>query len=79
MCSAAQNELIANLEEYERRVLGRGAPEEDLPRGYNGGYGAELGYLHSRRYAIDSLISAAERYHAASEGISSDREPESDL
>lgn len=73
LCSVAQNELIANLEEYERRILGVGMPA-DGPRGYPGSYGAELGYLHSRRQAIDALIAAVERYHSVSESVDPDRD-----
>ncbi len=69
VCSAAQNELIANLEEYERRILGVGGANEELPHGYPGSYGAELDYLHSRREAIDSLISSVERYHNVAHGL----------
>jgi hypothetical protein len=74
MCNAAQCEVIANLEEYERTVLGlAGAVSEteddSIPAGYRGGYVAELGYLHSRRQALDTLIAAVERYSALAEGL----------
>ncbi len=69
VCSAAQNELIANLEEYERHILGVGCAEGDLPSGYPGSYGAELDYLHARRQALESLIGAVERYHAVTDGL----------
>jgi hypothetical protein len=69
LCNAAQCEVIANLEEYERTVLGLATPEEPAPAGYRGGYVAELGYLHSRREALDSLIAAVERYSALAEGL----------
>jgi hypothetical protein len=74
MCNAAQCEVIENLEEYERTVLGLvGAASESaddsVPGGYRGGYVAELGYLHSRRQALDTLIAAVERYSALAEGL----------
>jgi hypothetical protein len=77
LCNAAQNDLIANFEDYQRKVLGVGDGTEDsLPGGYQGSYGAELGYLHSRRHAIDSLIAAVERYHSSADGLDLDREQE---
>jgi hypothetical protein len=78
LCNAAQNDLIANFEDYQRKVLGVGVDlEESLQGGYQGSYGAELGYLHSRRHAIDSLIAAVERYHSVADGLILDREEES--
>ena len=73
LCNAAQNELIANFEEYQRKVLGVDT-EDSSPGGSQGSYGAELGYLHSRRHAIESLIAAVERYHSISDGLALDRE-----
>jgi hypothetical protein len=74
MCNAAQCEVIENLEEYERTVLGlagTGSQTEDdpVPAGYRGGYMAELEYLQSRRQALDTLIAAVERYSALAEGL----------
>jgi hypothetical protein len=73
MCNAAQTEVIANLEEYERTVLGvsvsGSGAEAPSPAGYGGGYVAELEYLHSRRQALDSLIKAVERYSEVAEGL----------
>jgi hypothetical protein len=74
LCNAAQCEVIANLEEYERTVLGVGIEVEPAPPGYGGGYVAELGYLHSRRQALDSLIAAVERYSVVAEGLGVDSE-----
>jgi hypothetical protein len=68
-CNAAQCEVIENLEEYERSVLGLGTPGSSEPGGYRGGYIAELGYLHSRRNALDSLISAVERYSILADSL----------
>jgi hypothetical protein len=72
MCNAAQCEVIENLEEYERTVLGLAgaeAADDSVPAGYRGGYVAELEYLHSRRQALDTLIAAVERYSALAEGL----------
>jgi hypothetical protein len=69
LCNAAQTEVIENLEEYERTVLGVTAGDEIAPGGYRGGYIAELEYLHSRRDALDSLIAAVERYSQVAEGL----------
>ena len=74
LCNAAQDELIANFEEYQRRVMGVGYTAEEVPGGYQGSYGAELVYLHSRRHAIESLIAAVERYHSISHGFTPDQE-----
>ena len=73
LCNAAQSEVIANLEEYQRTVLGVGSEPEAELAGFQGCYDAELEYLHSRRHALDSLIAAVERYgavagHLAPEG-----------
>jgi hypothetical protein len=78
-CNAAQCEVIANLEEYERMVLGMGFVEaQPIPAGYSGGYVAELEYLHSRRQALDSLIAAVERYSAVAGGLGVEGEPVAD-
>jgi hypothetical protein len=74
LCNAAQNELISNLEEYQRRVLGVGVEDESRPAGYQGSYEAEIGYLQSRRQAIDALIAAVERYNELSESLVSETE-----
>jgi hypothetical protein len=70
LCNAAQNEVIANLEEYQRTVQGLVAAREAGHGGLRGSYGRELEYLHSRRHALDSLISAVERYGALAEKLS---------
>ena len=62
ICSAAHNELIARLEAYQRQAAGTEPGARGVPGGYGGGYRAELTWLHSRHDAIDSLITAAERY-----------------
>jgi hypothetical protein len=72
LCNAAQNELISNLEEYQRRVLGVGGEDDSRPAGYQGSYVAEIGYLQSRREAIDALIAAVERYNELSESLISE-------
>jgi hypothetical protein len=72
-CNAAQCEVIANLEEYERSVLGVGVELPSAPAGYGGGYIAELGYLHSRRQALNSLIAAVERYSAVAGDLGVDK------
>jgi hypothetical protein len=74
LCNAAQSEVIANLEEYQRTILGLASEDEDVPRGLNASYAPELNYLHSRRHALDSLIAAVERYRAVSIGLAGDRE-----
>ncbi len=78
LCNAAQREVIANLEEYERTILGLGinggSNNPSVPIGYRGGYVAELEYLHSRREALDSLIAAVERYGAIAEGLALETE-----
>jgi hypothetical protein len=72
LCNEAQNELILTFEEYQRKVLGVGEETDSEPGGYRGSYGAELGYLHARREAIDSLIAAVERYSVLSESLSNE-------
>lgn len=74
MCNEAQSQVIANLEEYERSILGIGVAEGPTPTGYSGGYAAELEYLHSRRQALEGLITAVERYGVLAESLSLDRE-----
>ena len=56
-----QNDLIGDLEAYERIVAGQDAPEGALC-GYCNGYAAELGYLKERRTKLDLAISSVERY-----------------
>jgi hypothetical protein len=72
LCNTAQCEVIANLEEYERTVLGVGIDAEPFPAGYSGGYVAELEYLHNRRQALESLIAAVEKYGAVAGGLGVD-------
>lgn len=74
LCNAAQSEVIANLEEYQRTVLGRTGATATGPGGLRGSYGPELDYLHSRRHALDSLISAVERYGVLAECLSPEHE-----
>ena len=71
LCNQAQRQVIANLEGYQRTVLGLDRREESTPSGFPGGYGAELEYLHSRRNALDSLIAAVEHYGAVAGQASS--------
>jgi hypothetical protein len=70
LCNAAQGEVIANLEEYQRMVLGLANAPEPRECGARAGYGPELEYLHSRRHALESLISAVERYGALADRLS---------
>jgi hypothetical protein len=74
-CNAAQCDMIANLEEYERSVLGVGIDLDAAPAGYGGGYVAELGYLHIRRQALESLIAAVEKYGEVAGGLGVERSP----
>ena len=74
LCNAAQRDVIANLEEYQRSVLGLASSCEAGLRGLRGGYATELNYLHSRRHALDSLIAAVERYRAVAVGLAPDKE-----
>ncbi len=79
LCNSAQCEVIANLEEYERTVVGATSPDDADAAGYRGGYTAELVYLHSRRQALDSLIAAIERYGQVAEGLTSNVEAAPEL
>jgi len=69
LCNAAQCDVIANLEEYQRTVLGVTGPVDAGPGGLRGRYEPELDYLHVRRHALDSLIAAMERYGAVAANI----------
>jgi hypothetical protein len=70
LCNAAQSDVIANLEEYQRTIVGLATSPEESPGGIRGCYGPELNYLHSRRHALDSLIAAVERYRDVAVGWS---------
>jgi hypothetical protein len=74
LCNAAQSDVIANLEEYQRSILGLVSSSEEGTGGLRGGYVPELNYLHSRRHALDCLIAAVERYRAVAVGLSSEKE-----
>lgn len=66
LCNELQTEVIANMEQYQNTVE---SPDRgDARSGRHFGYEAELSYLNERREALDSLITAVEKYHAASEG-----------
>lgn len=67
LCNELQSEVIANMEQYQSTVENPGE-QEDSRSGRRFGYEAELSYLHGRREALDSLISAVEKYCAASAG-----------
>jgi hypothetical protein len=80
LCNAAQNELISNFEDYQRKVMGVGFESETKVGGHQGGYVAEIGYLQARRRAIDSLIAAVERYTVLADGLATtDAETENDM
>jgi hypothetical protein len=66
LCNELQSEVIANMEQYQTIVVSPG--EQDTRSGRQHGYQAELSYLHERKDALDTLISAVERYCAAAEG-----------
>jgi hypothetical protein len=76
LCNAAQNDLISNFEDYQRKVLGVGFEDEPASAGHHNGYTAEIGYLRARRQAVDTLIAAVERYTVVAEGLATPAEEE---